>query len=151
MTGFISSFGSLLVPILEILSLISVMWVNVESKHQYFQSQKTFWGYPRRPMIIHTIDQLILDPKSKQDTVKVTKFKEFAKFFFLILKKPLHVTHLLKLLDKMCNYEMDPASIVEDTEQRWFCPQMDWQTRWNQYTPFQLRWAGGIKMTMHIL
>ena len=25
------------------------------------------------------------------------------------------VTHLLKLLDKMCKYEMDPASIVEDT------------------------------------
>ena len=28
----------------------------------------------------------------------------------------LHATHLLKLLDKMCKYEMDPASIVEDTE-----------------------------------
>ena len=25
------------------------------------------------------------------------------------------MTHLLKLLDKMCKYEMDPASIVEDT------------------------------------
>ena len=39
------------------------------------------------------------------------KFKEFAK----ILKQTLHATHLLKLLDKMCKYEMDPTSIVEDT------------------------------------
>ena len=34
---------------------------------------------------------------------------------FYILQKPLHATHFLKLLDKMCKYEMDPASIVEDT------------------------------------
>ena len=25
----------------------------------------------------------------------------------------------------MCKYEMDPTSIVEDTEQTRFCPQMD--------------------------
>ena len=25
----------------------------------------------------------------------------------------------------MCNFEMDPTSIVEDTEQTWFSPQMD--------------------------
>ena len=52
------------------------------------------------------------------------------------------MTHLLKLLDKVCKYEMDPASIVEDTEWTRFCPQMDGQmdkwTRWNQYTPFQV-------------
>ena len=38
----------------------------------------------------------------------------------------------------MCIHEMDPASIVEDTERTRFCPQtgrrMDGQTRWNQYT-----------------
>ena len=27
----------------------------------------------------------------------------------------------------MCKYEMDPMSIVEDTEWKWFCPQTD---RW---------------------
>ena len=50
------------------------------------------------------------------------KFKEFAKTSnFLSLKgkkkkkKTLHATHLLKLLDKVCKYEMDPVSIVEDT------------------------------------
>ena len=35
------------------------------------------------------------------------------------------MTHLLKLLDKMCIYEMDLASIVEDTERTRFCPQTD--------------------------
>ena len=45
------------------------------------------------------------------------KFKEIAKnsnfiLFFLILK----ATHLLKLVDNKCIYEMDPASIVEHTD-----------------------------------
>ena len=73
-------------------------------------------------MITHTTDQFILDPKSKQDSQSY-KFKEFAKtsnFLSLKGKKPkkkpnLHATHLLKLLDKVCKYEMDPVSIVEDT------------------------------------
>ena len=33
----------------------------------------------------------------------------------------------MKLVDKMCKYEMDLASIVEDTERTRFCPQTD---RW---------------------
>ena len=48
----------------------------------------------------------------------------------------------------MCKYEMDPASIVEDTERTWFGLQMGRQTdgrserrtggwtKWNQYTHF---------------
>ena len=74
----------------------------------------------------------ILDPKSKQDKVKVTNLKNLPKL----------------LLDKMCKYEMDLASIVEDTGRSRFCPQVtilsmgvqtdgrtDRRTRWNQYTP----------------
>ena len=34
----------------------------------------------------------------------------------------------MKLLDKMCKYEMDLTSIVEDTEWTPFCPQMDRRT-----------------------
>ena len=49
----------------------------------------------------------------------------------------------MKLVDKMCKYEMDPASIVEDTEQTRFRPQTGRRTSWNQYTPLQLRWRGG--------
>ena len=92
---------------------------------------------------------ILLDPKSKEDKVKVTNLKNLPKFqIFEFWNK--HYTHvlcnvclkiqifywdLLKLLDKMCKYEMDPTSIVEDAERTRFCPQTDRRTRWNQYTP----------------
>ena len=45
------------------------------------------------------------------------KFKEIAKNSnFIIFHETQCATHLLKLVDKMCKYEMDLASIVEDTE-----------------------------------
>ena len=77
------------------------------------------------------------------------KFKKFAKISnFWILKRALHETHLLKLLDKMCKYEMDPMSIVEDTERTRFCPQMDRRTDGQGDTsippPFNFVEAGGI-------
>ena len=106
----------------------------------------------RYPMITHTIDSYWIQSK-KKTKVKVAHWKDLSKLLFRILKKSLHTTHLLKLLDKMCKYEMDPASSVEDSERTRFCPQMDrWTdgrtdgpTRWNQSTPLQLHWAGGIK------
>ena len=39
----------------------------------------------------------------------------------------------MKLFDKMCKYEMDLASVMDDREQTRFCPQTDSRTRWNQY------------------
>ena len=86
-----------------------------------------------------------MDPKSKEDKVKVTNLKNSPKF--QILKQALHATHLLKLLDKMCKYEMDPMSILEDTERTRFCPQTD---RWTDgqgdtsIPPFNFVEAGGI-------
>ena len=84
---------------------------------------------PRRLMITHSIESYWIPSQKK------TK----SKSNFLILKQTLHGTHLLKLLDKMCKYEMDPTSIVEDTERtdsvhRRTDRQTD-KTRWNQYTP----------------
>ena len=35
------------------------------------------------------------------------------------------MAHLLKLVDKMYKYKVDPASIMEDTERTRFWPQMD--------------------------
>ena len=43
----------------------------------------------------------------------------------------------------MYKYEMDLASIVEDTERTRFCPLTDRRTRWNLNTPCQLHWRGG--------
>ena len=86
---------------------------------------------------------VILDPKSKEDSQHY-KFKEFAKIS-IFLKQTLHVTHLLKLLDKMCKYEMDPMSIVEERTR--FCPQMT-DGRTNKvkpvYPPFNFVEAGGM-------
>ena len=70
------------------------------------------------------------------------------------MEQTLHATHLLKLLDKMCKYEKDLMSIVEDTEQTRFCPQMDRRPDgWTYRRPdgqgetsiprFQLPWSGG--------
>ena len=59
-------------------------------------------------------------------------------------KFQIHATHLLKLLDKMCKYEMDPMSIVEDTERTRFCPQTDRQIRWYQYTPLSTLLKRGV-------
>ena len=46
----------------------------------------------------------------------------------------------------MCKYEMDPMSILEDTERTRFCPQTDRRTDGQGDTsipPYQLRWRGG--------
>ena len=86
---------------------------------------------PCRPMITHTMD-------SYQDKVKITNLKSLPKIQIL------EFWH--KLLNKMCKYEMDPASIVEVTEWTGFCPQTDGQTDGRCETsipPFQLPWSGG--------
>ena len=79
---------------------------------------------------------------------QIYKLKELANSSnFCILKQTLYVTHLLKLLDKMCKYEMDLTSIVEDTQRTLFSPQTDRQTDGQGETcipPFQLHWSGGI-------
>ena len=58
------------------------------------------------------------------------------------------VTHLMKLAEKMCKYEIDPASIVENTEWTRFCPEIDEKmdrqmARWNQHMPLQLHSSRG--------
>ena len=80
------------------------------------------------------------------------KFKKFTKILnFWILKLALHTTHLLKLLDKMCKYEMDPMSIVEDTEPTRFYQQTDRGTDRQMdkvipvYPPFNFVEAWGTK------
>ena len=53
-----------------------------------------FEDIPHRPMITPTIDQFILDPKSKQDKVKVTNLKNLPKLqIFQFGKKTLYMRH----------------------------------------------------------
>ena len=121
-----------------------MLCIHIESKSTTRTTRTpAFWEYHHPHPLPH--------PKSKQDKVKVTNLnlKNLPKL--QILKSTLHAIHLLKLFDKMCKCKMDLASIVEDTERTRFCPQtdrwMDRRTRWNQYTPFQLRWSGGYNKT----
>ena len=64
-------------------------------------------------MITHTIESYWIPSQNKTGSK------------LQILKQTLHATNLLKLLNKMCKYELDLTSIVEDTERTWFCPQTD--------------------------
>ena len=59
------------------------------------------------------------------------------------LKRPQQVTPLPNLVNKMCKYERDPASILHGTERTRFRPEMDGLARRNQQTLFQIRWSRG--------
>ena len=79
--------------------------------------------------------------------------KKYAKNLnFKIWQENLHATHLLKMLEKMYEYQMDPTRTVGATEQTWDAGRTDGhtdgrtdrRTEWNQYTtPLQLRCVGG--------
>ena len=141
----------------------AVWIVSIMSRAKYICNLKTtrtarmpaFWGYPPLPhnylpiLVIHIRSQV----KTRQS--QGYKIKEFAKISNLwIMIIVVYLTQLLKLLDKIRKYKMDPASIVEDTEQTQFCPQTDRQTdrqmdKVKSVYSLQLCWAEG-KMTQYI-
>ena len=58
---------------------------------------------PPRLIITHTIESCWIPSQNK--TKSSYKFKEYEKFQTVkILEQALHMTHLLKLRDKMCKY-----------------------------------------------
>ena len=85
-----------------------------------------FWGYALPPHDYPCYWPVDIGSQKKVKTRQSQNYK-FKKIEFEF-DKTLHAAHLLKLLDEMCKYEMDPASIVEYTERTPFCPQMDRQT-----------------------
>ena len=72
-------------------------------------------------LLIHVGSQI----KTRQSQINKIKELVETKNFLILRNKIIHVTYLLKLLDKMGKYEMDLARIVEDTKQTWFCLQTD--------------------------
>ena len=64
-------------------------------------------------MITHTRDSYQIQVKTRKSQ-KLQIKKKLTKI--QILKKTLDATHLLKLLDKMYKYEMDPTRTVGATE-----------------------------------
>ena len=122
-------------------AIIIQIWQWMEYKTRTTRTS-ALWGYPPTPQY-YPYYWFILDPKSKQD-VKFTNLKNLPKTSIVwILNKS--ATHLLKLLDKICKYEMDPTSIVEYTERTRFRPQTDRRTNWQSETsisPFNFVEAG---------
>ena len=90
-----------------------------------------------------------LDPKSKQDKVKVTHLKICQNFiFFSILKKTLHEHTFWSCLIRCANMKWIWRVLLKiqsrhDSVHRWTDEQTDGQqmdrgTRWNQHTPLLL-------------
>ena len=101
--------------------LAIMMWQIVAFKNiqleqlECLRSEIPSTAAPWLPILV--IHNFTSDPKSKQDKVKVRNFKKLPKILnFDILQETLHATHLLKLLDKMYKYEMDPTRTVGVTE-----------------------------------
>ena len=89
-------------------------------------------------MITHTSDPHQIPSQNK--TKSKLQIKKNAKNSnFKILHGTLHATYLLKLLDKMDKYEMDPIRTVGTTDRTRDVRQtdgwMDGRIEWNQYTP----------------
>ena len=57
-------------------------WVRLEQLERLC-SEDTPTPTPSHPMITHTTDQFILDPKSKQDKVKFIEFAKTSNFLIL--------------------------------------------------------------------
>ena len=87
-------------------------------------------------LLIHIRSQV----KTRQSQVLNLKNLLCQKLLFFNFAKTLHATHLLKLLDKMCKYEMDLASIFEVTEQTRTDTQTDGRCE-TSISPFQLHWS----------
>ena len=88
----------------------------------------------RRPMITHTSGSHQIPSQNK--TKSKLRIKKIAKNSnFEILQETLHATHLLKLLDKMYKYVIDPTRTVGATDRTQDAGRMDGRMEWNQYSP----------------
>ena len=79
--------------------------------------------------MIHIKSQVQTRQSQSYKLPKIAKNSNFE-----ILQQTLHVTHLLKLLDKMYEYEMDPTRTVGATVQSGHGMRDGW-TDGHQYTP----------------
>ena len=76
-------------------------------------------------MITHISDSYQIPSQNKTKSKLQIKKKIAKNSHCDILQETLHGAHLLKLLDKMYKYEMDPTRTEGATG----------RTEWNQYTP----------------
>ena len=93
----------------------------------------------------------MLDPKSKQDKVKVTNLKNLTKFWTFELWKILYTRHtfwscLIRCVNmKLIWQVLWKIQSRHDSVHRWTHGRMDRWTRWNQYTPPSTALSMGYK------
>ena len=101
-----------------------------------------FWDTPSAPWLPILVIHIRCQVKTRQS--QSYKFWKIAKYSnFEILQEIILATHLLKLLDNMNKYEMDPTRTVDTTERTPGAEQTDGRTdertdgraEWNHYTP----------------
>ena len=85
-------------------------------------------------LVIHIRSQVKTRQSQSYKFYKIAKNSNFE-----IWQETYNATHLLKLLDKMHKYEMDPTRTVGATERTRDAGRTDGRMEWNQYTPQQLR------------
>ena len=131
----------------------SVWWPGVPIILASTRTTRTpaFWDTPAAPWL--PILEFHIGSQVKTRQSKSYKLKKNAKNSNCeFLQETLHTAHLLKLLDKMYKYETDPTRTVGATERT---RDVDGQTdRWADgvkliYPPQQLRFAGGIIMSVY--
>ena len=108
------------------LTIKGVSWHLPEDK---FTTRTTrtpaFWDTPAAPWL--PILAIHISSQVKTRKVKVTNLKKLQKIqkYF---QKALHLTHLLKLLDKLYKYQMDPTRTLGATERTRDAGQTDGRT-----------------------
>ena len=93
--------------------------------------------------MIHIRSQVKTRQSQSYKSYKIAKNSHLKK-----LQKTLHTTHLLKLLDKMYKYEMDPTRTVGTTEQTRDAGRTDGQSETN--IPPTTLMCGGIIISFSI-
>ena len=101
-----------------------------------------FWDTPCQAMITFTSDSPQIPSRNRRQSQSY-KFKKNAKNSnFETLQETFHTTHIMKLIDMMYKYEMDPTRTVGPTKRTRDAGRTERWKEWNQYTPQQLRCAG---------
>ena len=122
--------------------------VNMQPDKTRTTRMPAFWGYPPPPHD-YPYHWGILDPKSKEDSVKVTNLKNSPKFQIFEFWNKHYTQHTLwTCLIRCANMKWIRWVLLKiqsghDSVHRQTDGRTDRRTRWNQYTPFQLHWSRG--------
>ena len=123
---------------------IAMIYGKLEYDYRLSTSKPAFWGIPPPPPY-----WVILDPKSKEDKVKVTNLKNLPKLQVFKFWTKLYTSHtfrscLIRCVNmKWIRHEFLKIQSRHDSVHRWTDGRTDRRTKWNQYTPLSTSLKGG--------